>query len=168
MNSRLFTSRLKITGKNQSKVPESMVKDETETKVNMSETGKDSDFLFRQGDKRANKKEKLDKVLYTRNVHRNRNKVTVEKIKAMNDKNVEGTMFDERIDKTRKEVGIGKSNHKRFRKKKEEHCSVVGYGSDFQGGSPFCGHLVPQEGTGKGLAASLMSFTAAKRLKLDS
>ena len=86
----------------------------------------------------------------------------------MKDKNVEGKMFDERIDKTRKEVGIGKSNHKRFRIQKEEHCSVVGYSSDFQGGSAFCGHLVPQEGTGKGLAASLMSFTAAKRIKLDS
>ena len=40
-----------------------MVKDETETKVNMSETEKDSDFLFRQGDKRAKKKEKLEKFL---------------------------------------------------------------------------------------------------------
>ena len=63
MNSKLFTSRLKRAGKNQSKVPESMVKDETETKVNMSETEKDSDFLFRQGDKRAKKKEKLEKFL---------------------------------------------------------------------------------------------------------
>ena len=112
--------------------------------------------------------ENQSKVLYTRKVHRIRKKVRVEKVEAMKDKTVEGIMFDERIDKTRKEVGTGKSNHKRFRIQKEEHCSVVGYSSHFQGGSAFLGHLVPQEGTGKGLAASLISFTESKRIKLDS
>ena len=60
--------------------------------------------------------------------------------------------IDERIDKTKVLAGEGVTGSKRFVVKKEEHATVI-----FWPGETFQGHVVPELGTGRGLAASLAS-----------
>ena len=71
---------------------------------------------------------------------------------------IEGLMIDERIDKTRTCLGVGEKGHKRFRVTKEEHCTVVGFGSKVPGWSCFLGHMSPDLKTGRGLAQSTHQF----------
>ena len=111
-------------------------------------------------------KEDQSKVLYVSKVANMRKKVRSEKTESMKRKRVEGLMFDERIDNTKVCVGEGEKKHKRFRIQKEEHCAVVGFGSQFSGGSAFLGHLTPQEGTGQGLAQAVDQFIQERELEV--
>ena len=71
--------------------------------------------------------------------------------------------FDERKDKTKVVVGAGIKGRKRFEMKKEEHCAVVIYP-----GEQFAGHVVPEDGTGAGLARDLHGFLVERRINMDN
>ena len=109
-----------------------------------------------------------EKVLYSSKVEIMRKRVRKRKVTEMMGKKISGLMFDERIDKTKIQVGEGEKHHKRFKVGKEEHCAVIGFGPELPEGSSFLGHLAPQLGTGRGLAQSLTRFLEERKVVLSS
>jgi hypothetical protein len=69
---------------------------------------------------------------------------------------------DERIDKTKVVAGTGLKGSKRFKLSREEHATVI-----FWPGETYEGHVVPRDGTGRGLALSFGDFLVARATRLD-
>ena len=67
--------------------------------------------------------------------------------------------FDERKDLTKVVVGEGIKGRKRFEMRREEHCAIVTYP-----GEKCAGHVVPEDGTGAGLAKGLHRFLGERRI----
>ena len=86
-----------------------------------------------------------------------RKKVRRSKVEEVKGMKISAVMFDERIDKTKCEVGIGIKGKKRYNVQKEEHCAIVGYP-----GEHYLGHVVPKGGTAKELAETLHEFLSSR------
>ena len=69
---------------------------------------------------------------------------------------------DERIDKTKKEMGEGMKGAKRYQVVKKEHATVI-----FWPGETYEGHVVPTGGTGKELAKSTFNFLKSRQTDLS-
>ena len=75
--------------------------------------------------------------------------------------------FDERKDITKVVDGVGENCHKRFTLKRVENCSVVVWPENGEK-EKYVGHVVPNTGTGKGLATSLFQFLQMRETNLES
>ena len=92
-------------------------------------------------------------VIYRQKVDRIRKQTRVEKVEQSKGKVLTGLMFDERIDKSLTNKGFGENNSWKTSVEREEHCSCVGFPEEF-----YMGHVVPDGGSGKSLADSLVLF----------
>ena len=95
-------------------------------------------------------------------VHRLKRKARLEKIKQLEQKKPIAIGFDERVDWTKKQAGVGSKGRKRFQLKKEEHCVVILYPEE-----EFAGHVVPTDGNGATLATAITDHTTARDILWD-
>ena len=89
-------------------------------------------------------------------------KARLDKLKQLGQKMPKAIGFDERIDWTKTEVGVGPKGNKRFKLKKEEHCVLILY-PDAQ----FAGHVSPSDASGATLATELDDLTLARDILWD-
>ena len=102
------------------------------------------------------------KVLIPTTVHKLKKKFRTEKVEERMGKTPLAVGVDERIDKTKKEMGEGMKGAKRYQVVKEEHATVI-----FWPGETYEGHVVPTGGTGKELAKSTFDFLKSRQTDLS-
>ena len=92
-------------------------------------------------------------------IHRKKQTMRIKKVKTFENEKVTAIGFDERIDWTKMEAGVGVNGHKRFVKLKQEHCVVITYPE-----AEFAGHVVPRDGTGASLGTDINQFTLDRKI----
>ena len=153
--SRAYSTETEKKRKRMSKDEEELVGDFLEhcERFKVSETGASTLLNLR------NKKLRLCQS----QINRKKKKLRLKQVEEFKPDEVpEAIGFDERIDKTKVEVGKGAKGRKRFEVKKEEHCAVILYP-----GEQFAGHVVPGDGTGAGLARDLVAFARERVISLE-
>ena len=112
-------------------------------------------------------KEDSSEVMYQTKVGRLRKKLRIQKVQEMKEMKPVAITFDERKDMTTVVDGVGENAHKRFTLKRVENCSVVMWLENGEK-EKYVDHVVPNAGTGKGLATSLIQFLQTRETNLKS
>ena len=105
--------------------------------------------------------EDQSRVLTPPTVHKIKRRLREEKVEERKGKCPLAAGVDERKDITKMIVGEGVKGSKRFKFGREEHATVI-----FWPGETYEGHLVPENGTGRGLASSFRDFLLDRKTTL--
>ena len=122
-------------------------------RFNVSETGISAIYNLQKV------QEKTDHRLNQSQVHKKKKLIRIKNVKTFENEEVTAIGFDERIDWTKMEAGVGVKGHKRFVKMKQEHCVVITYPE-----AKFAGHIVPRDGTGATLGTDINQFTLDRKI----